>query len=140
MDNVVHLVACVFAYLTQERATMKAPIFKNIGEPREVLRLEDIEEAKPGQAEVLLRMLFSPVNPSDMHMVRGRYGYQPSLPASPGAKSPMHSSTLLRAKYEFMGSSLALAAGQIAVTLSGSVRSMVHPGGDVLLPRLLTGT
>jgi threonine dehydrogenase-like Zn-dependent dehydrogenase len=82
---------------------VKAFIFKNIGKPREVLRLEDIEEAKPGQAEVLLRMLFSPVNPSDMHMVRGRYGYQPSLPASPGEKSPMHSSTLLRAKCEFYG-------------------------------------
>ncbi len=31
-------------------------------------------------------MLFSPVNPSDLHMVRGRYGYQPVLPASPGAE------------------------------------------------------
>ena len=31
--------------------------------------------------------MFSPVNPSDLHMVRGRYGYQPALPASPGAEA-----------------------------------------------------
>ena len=47
------------------------------------LRLEELEEVKPASDEVLLEMLFSPVNPSDLHMVRGRYGYQPILPASP---------------------------------------------------------
>jgi NADPH2:quinone reductase len=31
-------------------------------------------------------VLLSPINPSDLHMVRGRYGYQPELPASPGAE------------------------------------------------------
>lgn len=36
----------------------------------------------PGQA--LVRVLLSPINASDLHMVRGRYGYQPELPASPG--------------------------------------------------------
>jgi NADPH2:quinone reductase len=29
-------------------------------------------------------VLLSPINASDLHMVRGRYGYQPELPASPG--------------------------------------------------------
>ena len=48
--------------------------------------MEKIEEGKTGPGEVLLRMLFSPVNPSDLQMVRGRYGYQPALPASPGAE------------------------------------------------------
>ena len=65
---------------------MKALMFSSVGEPSEVLRLEEIEEVKPAPDEVLLRMLFSPVNPSDLHMVRGRYGYQPGLPASPGAE------------------------------------------------------
>ena len=65
---------------------MKALLFRTIGEPSQVLRLEEIEEVKPAQDEVLLHMLFSPVNPSDLHMVRGRYGYQPGLPASPGAE------------------------------------------------------
>ena len=61
-------------------------MFSTVGDPSEVLRLEEIEEAKPAQDEVLLQMLFSPVNPSDLHMIRGRYGYQPGLPASPGAE------------------------------------------------------
>ena len=65
---------------------MKALIFSNVGDPSEVLRLEEIEEVKPVQGEVLLQMLSSPVNPSDLHMLRGRYGYQPHLPASPGAE------------------------------------------------------
>ncbi len=65
---------------------MKALIFHELGDPNQVLRLEEIEEVNPAQDEVLLQMLFSPVNPSDLHMVRGRYGYQPGLPASPGAE------------------------------------------------------
>ena len=65
---------------------MKALVFREIGEPAEVLRLEEIDEVRPAPDEVLLQMLYSPVNPSDLHMVRGRYGYQPGLPASPGAE------------------------------------------------------
>ena len=65
---------------------MKALQFRTVGEPVEVLRLEEIEEPKPALGEVLLQMLYSPVNPSDLHMIRGRYGYQPILPASPGAE------------------------------------------------------
>lgn len=65
---------------------MKALVFREIGEPAKVLRLEEIDEVRPAPDEVLLQMLYSPVNPSDLHMVRGRYGYQPGLPASPGAE------------------------------------------------------
>jgi len=65
---------------------MKALIFHELGNPNQVLHLEEIEEPIPGSGEVLLQVLFSPANPSDLHMVRGRYGYQPSLPASPGAE------------------------------------------------------
>ncbi len=65
---------------------MKALMFSTVGDPGDVLRLKEIEEVKPAPDEVLLQMLFSPVNPSDLHMIRGRYGYQPGLPASPGAE------------------------------------------------------
>ena len=65
---------------------MKALVFREIGEPAEVLRLEEVDEVRPAPDDVLLQMLYSPVNPSDLHMVRGRYGYQPGLPASPGAE------------------------------------------------------
>jgi NADPH2:quinone reductase len=65
---------------------MKALIFHELGEPKAALHLEEIEESIPASDEVLLQVLFSPVNPSDLHMIRGRYGYQPGLPASPGAE------------------------------------------------------
>jgi NADPH:quinone reductase-like Zn-dependent oxidoreductase len=65
---------------------MKTLRFQKVGDPNEVLHLEEIEEPTPASDELLLQVLFSPVNPSDLQMIRGRYGYQPSLPASPGAE------------------------------------------------------
>ncbi|MBB6146790.1 NADPH2:quinone reductase [Silvibacterium bohemicum] len=65
---------------------MKALIFSNTGDPHEVLQLGELPDPKPGKGEVLVRMVLSPINPSDLHMIRGRYGYQPELPASPGAE------------------------------------------------------
>lgn len=65
---------------------MKALIFTNTGDPHEVIHLRELPDPKPGKGEVLVRVLLSPINPSDLHMIRGRYGYQPELPASPGAE------------------------------------------------------
>jgi NADPH:quinone reductase-like Zn-dependent oxidoreductase len=52
---------------------MKALIYERFGEPEDVLTLSesDVPEPKPG--EVLVRMLMSPVNPSDFNMMRGAY-------------------------------------------------------------------
>src|SRR3984893_12890542 len=63
---------------------MKALIFRETGEPKSVLELADIPTPPLTAGEVLVRVLLSPINASDLHMVRGRYGYQPELPASPG--------------------------------------------------------
>lgn len=63
---------------------MKAVIFDECGEPANVLKLRDSEHRDPGDGEVLVRMLASPVNPSDLLYVRGQYTLQPRLPASPG--------------------------------------------------------
>jgi NADPH2:quinone reductase len=63
---------------------MKALIFRGTGEPKSVLKLEDIPTASLATGEALVRVLLSPINASDLHMARGRYGYQPELPASPG--------------------------------------------------------
>ncbi len=65
---------------------MKALIFRETGEPSSVLKLEDLPAPSLAPGEALVRVLLSPINPSDLHMVRGRYGYQPELPASPGAE------------------------------------------------------
>jgi NADPH:quinone reductase-like Zn-dependent oxidoreductase len=65
---------------------MKALIFRETGEPTSVLKLIEIPTPPLAPGEALVRVLLSPINPSDLHMVRGRYGYQPELPASPGAE------------------------------------------------------
>ena len=65
---------------------MKALIFRETGEPKSVLKLAEIPTPPLAPGEALVRVLLSPINPSDLHMVRGRYGYQPALPASPGAE------------------------------------------------------
>ncbi len=63
---------------------MKAIRFERFGEPSEVLRCEEVPTPEPGPNQVLVRMLATPVNPSDLLVVRGRYGVLPTLPATPG--------------------------------------------------------
>ena len=64
---------------------MKAVVFERFGNPEEVLQVRDVPAPpEPGPGEVRVRMLASPVNPSDLMYVRGVYGKQPALPATPG--------------------------------------------------------
>ena len=63
---------------------MKALIFRETGEPKSVLKLAEIPTPPLAPGDALVRVLLSPIHPSDLHMLRGRYGYQPELPASPG--------------------------------------------------------
>jgi NADPH:quinone reductase-like Zn-dependent oxidoreductase len=63
---------------------MKGVIQDRWGEPAEVLQVRDVPEPHPGRGQVLVRMRASPINPSDLLRVRGRYGRQPSLPSTPG--------------------------------------------------------
>ena len=56
---------------------MQALIFRETGEPKSVLTLEDIPTPPLAAGEALVKVLLSPINASDLHMVRGRYGYQP---------------------------------------------------------------
>src|SRR3981189_244426 len=63
---------------------MKAIVFEQFGEPADVLRVRDVPIPGPGPGQVRVRMIASPVNPSDLLVVRGRYGVLPKLPATPG--------------------------------------------------------
>src|ERR1700751_629781 len=68
----------------RQEALMKALIFRETGEPKSVLKLAEVAAPPLAHGEALVRVLLTPINASDLHMVRGRYGYQPELPASPG--------------------------------------------------------
>ncbi|GCE23043.1 zinc-dependent alcohol dehydrogenase family protein [Dictyobacter kobayashii] len=64
---------------------MKAIQFDQYGEPAQVLTLRETSVPEPGNNEVRVRMISSPVNPSDLLFVRGVYaGVQPHFPASAG--------------------------------------------------------
>jgi len=63
---------------------MNALVFDRFGEPGDVLSLRDVPTPEPGPGQVRVRMIASPINPSDLLVVRGRYGVLPTLPGTPG--------------------------------------------------------
>jgi NADPH:quinone reductase-like Zn-dependent oxidoreductase len=63
---------------------MKAIVFDRFGEPGEVLQVRETPVPDVGPNQVRVRMLLSPINPSDLLVVRGNYGKLPTLPATPG--------------------------------------------------------
>jgi NADPH:quinone reductase-like Zn-dependent oxidoreductase len=66
---------------------MRSMVADTIGEPSEVLHLQTrpIPEPEPGQ--VRIRVTAAPVEASDLHTIRGRYGFTPEFPAVPGIES-----------------------------------------------------
>ena len=63
---------------------MKAIRFETFGEPSEVLRPVEVPVPEPGPGQVRVKMIASPINPSDLLTVQGRYGVLPDLPFIPG--------------------------------------------------------
>src|SRR5262245_30262282 len=63
---------------------MKAILFDRFGDPAEVLHVREVPAPKPGPGQVRVRMIASPINPSDILYVSGTYGRRPDLPAAPG--------------------------------------------------------
>jgi len=53
------------------------------GKPESV-RVEEVPVPRPGPGEVLVRVISSPINPSDLAFLRGLYGFKKPLPALPG--------------------------------------------------------
>ncbi len=63
---------------------MRAIEFSMFGDPGEVLELASLPDPTPAPDQVLVRMTARPINPSDLYMIRGHYGFLPALPAVPG--------------------------------------------------------
>lgn len=63
---------------------MQGVQFDRCGPATDVLVVKELPSPQPAFGEVRVRMLASPINPSDLMFIEGRYGQQPSLPAIPG--------------------------------------------------------
>jgi NADPH:quinone reductase len=66
---------------------VKALIFERNGEPADVLAIRDLPDPVPGPGELLVRVHLSPVNPSDLQFIRGRFGRQPPFPRVPASNA-----------------------------------------------------
>lgn len=55
-------------------------------EPTDVLRLETRPVPEPGKGQVRIRVQAAPIHPTDLHILRGRYGFAPRLPAVLGVE------------------------------------------------------
>ncbi|MGI3222797.1 NADPH:quinone oxidoreductase family protein [Streptomyces sp. GTA36] len=65
---------------------MQAWQVHEIGEPSEVMRLEDVERPTPGDGQVLLKVRAANINFPDALMCRGQYQVRPPLPFTPGVE------------------------------------------------------
>ncbi len=63
---------------------MRAVQFDQCGDPQSVLQVREIERPEPRAGQVLVKMLASPVNPSDVLYVQGQYTLVPKFPAGAG--------------------------------------------------------
>src|ERR1700748_1103247 len=66
--------------------TTHALIFDTIGEPHEVLSVREIELPAPAAGHVTVAMEASPIDPTDLAFIRGRY-VPPTLPGSGAGQS-----------------------------------------------------
>lgn len=67
--------------------TMRSLVAGTVGEPSEVLQLQSRPIPEPGRGQVRIRVTAAPVEASDLHTIRGRYGFTPEFPTVPGIES-----------------------------------------------------
>ncbi|WP_305093250.1 NADPH:quinone oxidoreductase family protein [Prescottella sp. R16] len=95
---------------------MKAWRVNELGEGRDVLRLEDVAEPTAGDGQVLVKVLAAPANFPDVLLCRGEYQIKPPLPFTPGV--------------ELCGEVVAAGAGVTRATVGDRVvGTPVLPGG-----------
>ncbi|GAB2658652.1 zinc-dependent alcohol dehydrogenase family protein [Prescottella soli] len=64
--------------------SMRALVAGQVGEPTDVLRLESRPVPTPKAGQALIRVTATPIHASDLHVLRGRYGFAPEFPTVGG--------------------------------------------------------
>ena len=65
---------------------MKTITYHEMGDPSDVLRIEDVEASALTSGEARVSVLASPIHPSNLLQISGHYGTKPNLPAVPGSE------------------------------------------------------
>jgi len=65
---------------------IKSIQFEKYGSPLEVLKLVETENPVPDANQIRIKMLYSPINPSDVSLIGGSYGVGRNLPAIAGGE------------------------------------------------------
>ena len=65
---------------------MRAWRVHELGDPKEVLKLEEVEEPEPGPGEVVVEVEAAALNFFDILLCQGKYQERPPLPFTPGAE------------------------------------------------------
>ncbi|KNA90792.1 NADPH:quinone oxidoreductase family protein [Gordonia sp. w5E2] len=65
---------------------MKAWRVNELGDPRDVLTLEEVDTPTAGPGEVLVKVLATPANFPDVLLCQGKYQIKPPLPFTPGVE------------------------------------------------------
>lgn len=65
---------------------MKEVRMRAFGKPTEAPEIIEAAAGDPGPGQVAVAMEAAPINPSDLLLIRGHYGYRPPLPASLGTE------------------------------------------------------
>jgi len=63
---------------------MKSILFEQVGKPTDILKAVDVPMPEPGPNEVRVKVIASPINPSDIMFVQNLYGIRPKLPSGAG--------------------------------------------------------
>ncbi|MGH3352813.1 MAG: NADPH:quinone oxidoreductase family protein [Nocardioides sp.] len=65
---------------------MKAWRIGSLGEPKDVMKLEEVADPTPGAGQLVVKVLASPANFPDVLMCRGLYQVKPELPFTAGVE------------------------------------------------------
>jgi len=65
---------------------MKKITYNEIGNPADVLRVEEVESVPLSDGQARVSVLAAPIHPSNLLQISGHYGIRPKLPATPGSE------------------------------------------------------
>lgn len=66
---------------------MRALQYETFGPAGEVMGIAEVARPEPGEGQVLIRTILSPIHNHDLWTISGTYGYKPALPAIGGSEA-----------------------------------------------------